>query len=69
MEAFINNIEALAKKNGHGVGRKIEEAIYEAAPQIVTLHPNNPVTHLAVTNCVKLLRQSIHVTSDYNRNG
>ncbi len=62
-EAFINDIEALAKKNGHRVGRKIGEAIYEAAPQIVTLRPDNPVTQLAVTNCVKLLRQSIQAAS------
>lgn len=62
-EAFINDIEALAKKNGHRVGRKIGEAIYEAAPQIVALRPDNPVTQLAVTNCVKLLRQSIQATS------
>ncbi len=62
-EAFINDIEALAKKNGHRVGRKIGEAIYEAAPQIVTLRPDNPVTQPAVTNCVKLLRQSIQAAS------
>lgn len=62
-EAFINDIEALAKKNGHRVGRKIGEAIYEAAPQIVTLRPNNPITQLAATNCVQLLRQSIQATN------
>lgn len=62
-EAFINDIEALAKKNGHRVGRKIGEAIYEAAPQIVTLRPNNPITQLAATNCAQLLRQSIQATN------
>ena len=61
-EAFINDIESIAKKNGHRVGKKIGEAIYEAAPQIVTLRPNNSFTQIAATNCVQLLRQSIKAT-------
>lgn len=62
-EDFINDIEAIAKKNGHRVGRQIGEAIYEAAPQTVTLRPNNTFTQLAATNCAQLLRQSIHATN------
>lgn len=61
-QAFINDIEAIAKKNGHRVGKKIGEAIYEAAPQIVTLRPNDVFTQLAATNCAQLLRQSIKAT-------
>lgn len=61
-ETFINDIESIAKKNGHRVGKKIGEAIYEAAPQIVTLRPNNSFTQIAATNCVQLLRQSIKAT-------
>jgi transposase len=61
-ESFVDEIELIAKKNGHRVGRKIGEAIYEAAPQVITLRPNNSFTQLAVTNCVQLLRQSIKAT-------
>lgn len=62
-EDFIADIEDMAKKNGHRVGRQIGEAIYEVAPQIVTLRPNNTFTQLAATNCVQLLRQSIQATN------
>lgn len=62
-EDFISDIEAMAKKNGHRVGRQIGEAIYEAAPQTVTLRPNNTFTQLAATNCAQLLRQSIQATN------
>ncbi len=62
-EDFIDDIETMAKKNGHRVGRQIGETIYEAAPQIVTLRPNNTFTQLAATNCVQLLRQSIQATN------
>lgn len=61
-EDFVNDIEAMAK-NGHRVGRQIGEAIYEAAPQTVTLRPNNTFTQLAATNCAQLLRQSIQATN------
>lgn len=62
-EDFINDIESMAKKNGHRVGRQIGEAIYESAPQIITLRPNNSFTQLAATNCAQLLRQAIQVTN------
>lgn len=62
-EDFIDDIETMAKKNGHRVGRQIGEAIYEAAPQTVTLRPNNTFTQLAATNCAQLLRQSIQATN------
>lgn len=62
-EDFVNDIEAIAKKNGHRIGRQIGEAIYEAAPQTVTLRPNNTFTQLAATNCAQLLRQSIQATN------
>ena len=61
-EVFIADIEATAKKNGHRIGAKIGEAIYNAAPQIVSLRPNNSFTQLAVINCVQLLRQAIKAT-------
>lgn len=60
---FIDDIETMAKKNGHRVGRQIGEAIYKAAPQTVTLRPNNTFTQLAATNCAQLLRQSIQATN------
>lgn len=62
-EDFVDDIEAMAKKNGHRVGRQIGEAIYETAPQTVTLRPNNTFTQLAATNCAQLLRQSIQATN------
>ena len=62
-EDFVSDIEAMAIKNGHRVGRQIGEAIYEAAPQAVTLRPNNTYTQLAATNCAQLLRQSIQATN------
>lgn len=61
-EEFINDIDIMAKKNGHRVGKQIGEAIYEAAPQIITLRPDNSFTQLAATNCVQLLRCSISAT-------
>lgn len=60
---FIQDIESMTKRNGHRVGKKIGEAIFEAASQIVTLRPCNKVTQLAVTNCVQLLRQSVNATN------
>lgn len=62
-EDFVNDIETMAKKTGHRVGRQIGEAIYEAAPQTITLRPNNTFTQLAATNCAQLLRQSIQATN------
>lgn len=62
-EDFVNDIETMAKKNGHRVGRQIGEAIYETAQQTVTLRPDNTFTQLAATNCVQLLRQSIQATN------
>ena len=61
-EVFLQDIENMAIKNGHRIGKKIAEAIYEAAPEIITLRPNNAYTQLAVTNCAQLLRQAIKAT-------
>lgn len=61
-ESFINDIEGLARKNGHRIGKRIGEDIYASVSQIITLRPNNTYTQLAVTNCVQLLRCAVEAT-------
>jgi len=61
-EDFIVDINTMAKILGHRIGTKIGETIYDLAPSVVTLRPNDCFTQLAATNCVQLIRQAIKST-------
>ncbi len=61
---FIDNIENLAQKYKHKVGRIIGEQIYEMAPTVTTSIPYNESLQLTITSCITLLRDSIKITND-----
>lgn len=63
-EVFINNIENMAKKYGHKVGRIIGENLYAKAPTIITSCPYNESLQLSIDSCILLLRQTLKVTND-----
>lgn len=62
-EDFISEIVVISKSLGHRVGNKIGLKIYELAPTVITLRPNNSITQLATTSCIQLLNQSILATN------
>ena len=61
---FIDDIEIMAKKYGHKVGRTIGKNIYEKAPTIITSCPYNESLQLSINSCILLLRQILKVTND-----
>ena len=61
---FINDIDRMAKKYNHKIGRSIGEAIYLKAPSIATSCDYNPSLQLTINSCVSLLRNSTQVTND-----
>ena len=61
---FIDDIEIMAKKYGHKVGRTIGENIYDKAPTIITSYPYNESLQLSINSCILLLRQTLKVTKD-----
>lgn len=61
---FINDVDKLAKKYNHKVGRSIGEKIYSSAPNIVTSCPYNDSLQLSINCCINLLRSVLKVTSD-----
>ena len=61
---FIDDIEIMAKKYGHKVGRTIGENIYDKAPTIITSSPYNESLQLSINSCILLLRQTLKVTKD-----
>ena len=63
-DVFVNNIENMAKKYGHKVGRTIGENIYIKAPTIITSCPYNESLQLSIDSCILLLRQVLKVTND-----
>lgn len=58
-EEFIDEIEKISKNRGHKVGKIIGTKIYETAPTIITSCPCDEITQLAITNCIRLLRNVI----------
>lgn len=61
---FINDIDKMAKKYRHKVGKIIGENIYAKAPTIITSCPYNESLQLSINSCVLLLRQILKVTND-----
>lgn len=61
---FINNIDKIAKKYGHRVGKIIGEKIYSKAPTILTSCPYNESLQLSINSCILLLRNFLKVTND-----
>ena len=59
---FINDIEKIAKKLGHRIGKQIGIAIYENASNVVPECPMNPSIQLSINNCISLLRETIKAT-------
>ncbi len=63
-DAFVADIEIMAKKYRHKVGRTIGEKLYILAPTILTSCPYNESLQLSINSCVLLLRQTLKVTND-----
>ena len=61
---FINEIDNMAKKYRHKVGKTIGENIYAKAPTIITSCPYNESLQLSINSCILLLRNIIKVTND-----
>ena len=61
---FIDDIEIMAKKYRHKVGRIIGENLYTKAPTIITSCPYNESLQLSINSCILLLRQTLKVTND-----
>ena len=61
---FIDDIEIMAKKYRHKVGRIIGENIYTQAPIIITSCPYNESLQLSINSCILLLKETIKVTND-----
>ena len=61
---FIDDIEIMAKKYRHKVGRIIGENIYTQAPIIITSCPYNESLQLSINSCILLLKETIKVTKD-----
>ena len=61
---FINDIDKMAKKYRHKVGKVIGENIYAKAPTIITSCPYNESLQLSINSCILLLRQTLKVTND-----
>lgn len=61
---FIDEIDILAKKYRHKVGKTIGEKLYAKAPTIITSCPYNESLQLSINSCILLLRQTLKVTND-----
>ena len=61
---FKNDIDKLAKKYNHKVGKDIGESIYLLAPTVATSCPYDESLQLSINSCISLLRSSLKVTSD-----
>lgn len=61
---FINDIDKMAKKYRHKVGKTIGENLYTKAPTIITSCPYNDSLQLSINSCILLLRETLKVTND-----
>ncbi len=61
---FVNDIEKMAKKYRHKVGRIIGENLYAKAPTIITSCPYNNSIQLSINSCILLLKETLKVTND-----
>lgn len=62
--SFINDIEKIAKKTGHRIGKRVAEEMYSLALECIPSSPCNQSTQLAVTSCVELLQQLEEITDN-----
>lgn len=62
--SFINDIEKIAKKTGHRIGKRVAEEMYSLALECIPSSPCNQSTQLAVTSCVELLQQLEEATDN-----
>lgn len=62
--SFTNDIEKIAKKTGHRIGKRVAEEMYSLALECIPSSPCNQSTQLAVTSCVELLQQLEEVTDN-----
>lgn len=63
-EEFIDDIDNMAKKYRHKVGKSIGENLYTKAPTIITSCPYNESLQLSIDSCILLLKQVLKVTND-----
>ena len=61
---FIEDIDNMAKKYRHRVGKTIGENLYQKAPTIITSCPYNESLQLSINSCILLLRNILKVTND-----
>ena len=61
---FINDIDFIAKKYRHKVGKTIGKNIYDLAPNVITSCPYNESIQLVINSCILLLRETLKVTND-----
>lgn len=61
---FINDIDNMAKKYRHKVGKIIGENLYAKVPTIITSCPYNESLQLSINSCILLLRETLKVTND-----
>lgn len=61
---FIDDINTMAKKYRHKVGKIIGENIYAKAPTIITSCPYSKSLQLTINSCILLLRDVLKVTND-----
>lgn len=60
---FVNDVEKIAKKLGHRIGKQIGISLYENASNIVSECPMNSSIQLSISNCISLLRETIKATN------
>ncbi len=63
-DEFIDEIDCMAKKYGHRVGKTIGESLYLVAPTIITSCPHNESLQLSINSCILLLRETLKVTDN-----
>lgn len=61
---FISDIEKMAKKYRHKVGKQIGENLYALAPTILTSCPYNESLQLSINSCISLIREILKVTNN-----
>ena len=61
---FVNDIDQMAKKYRHKVGKIIGENLYAIAPTIITSCPYNEILQLSINSCILLLRETLKVTNN-----
>ncbi len=63
-DEFIKEIDYMAKKYGHRVGKTIGKSLYLLAPTIKTSCPYNEILQLSINSCILLLRETLKVTDN-----